>query len=50
MIRRLTDLPRRAASALVSAVVIVTTLGQPPEGALPEPKTTDRKPKGGRNA
>lgn len=48
MSRRLTDLPRRAATALVSGLVIVTSLGQPPEGALPEStKTTDRKPKGG---
>lgn len=47
MIRRLASAPRRAASALVSAVVIAATLGQPPEGALPEPKTADRKPKGG---
>ena len=43
MIRRLASAPRRAASALVSAVVIVTTLGQDVEGALP---TTNRKPKG----
>jgi len=48
MIRRLASAPRRAAAALVTAVVIVTTLGQPPEGALPEPtQTANRKPKGG---
>lgn len=39
MIRRLASAPRRAASALVSAVVIVTTLGQPIEDPKP---TTDR--------
>jgi hypothetical protein len=46
MIRRLASVPRRAATAVVSAVVIVASGGQPPEGALPEP-TTDRTPKGG---
>jgi hypothetical protein len=40
MIRRLATAPRRAASALVSALVIVTTLGQPPEGSMPADRTT----------
>lgn len=38
---RLLLLPARAASALVSGVVVVATLGQPPEGAMSDPDCCD---------